>query len=103
MLKNYLKVALRSLKNNKFFSTINIGGLSTGLAVAIMLLLWVQDELSFDGFHKNARNIYHAGAGFKQGNRKDNYWGTVPAPLAFLGKKEIPEFAKYWEQAFSTS
>jgi putative ABC transport system permease protein len=91
MLKNYLKVALRSLKNNKFFSTINIGGLSTGLAVAIMLLLWVQDELSFDGFHKNARNIYHAGTAFRQEDGKENFWSNTPAPLAFRGKKEIPD------------
>ena len=91
MLKNYFKIAWRNLRKNKFFSAINISGLSIGLAVGIMLLLWVQDELNFDGFHKNIKNIYKVTTAFKQNNGSDTYWGTTPAPLAIFGKKEIPE------------
>ncbi|MDB5142203.1 MAG: Macrolide export ATP-binding/permease protein MacB, partial [Mucilaginibacter sp.] len=58
MLKNYLKTAWRNLLNNKFYSAINIAGLTIGLAIGILILVWVQDELSFDSFHKQAKNIY---------------------------------------------
>ena len=67
MFRNYFKTAWRNLLKNKFYSAINIAGLSIGLAVGIMVLLWVQDELSYDSFHKNANNIYkinsHLGTG----------------------------------------
>jgi putative ABC transport system permease protein len=91
MLRNYFKIAWRSLKKNKFFSAINISGLAIGLAVSIMLFLWAQDELDFDGFHKNINNIYRVTTAFKQDNGSDNFWGTTPAPLAVFGRKEIPE------------
>jgi putative ABC transport system permease protein len=58
MIKNYFKTAWRNLLKNKFYSVINISGLTLGLAVGILILLWVQDELSFDSFHKQAKNIY---------------------------------------------
>ncbi len=67
MFKNYLKTAWRNLWRNKFYSVINITGLAVGLAVGIMILLWVQDEFSYDRFHVNAANIYkvnsHLGKG----------------------------------------
>jgi putative ABC transport system permease protein len=58
MLSNYLKIALRNLIRHKAFSLINIFGLAVGMACTILILLWVQDELSFDRFHKNADRIY---------------------------------------------
>ena len=58
MIRNYIKTAWRNLVKNKFYSIINIAGLTLGLAIGILILLWVQDELSFDSFHKNAANIY---------------------------------------------
>ncbi|MCJ7579394.1 MAG: ABC transporter permease, partial [Candidatus Aminicenantes bacterium] len=58
MLKNYLKVAFRNMKRHKNVSFINITGLAIGITCCILILLWVQDELSFDQFHKNADNIY---------------------------------------------
>ena len=45
MLKNYIKTAWRNLLNNKFYSAINIAGLTFGLAIGILILIWVQDEL----------------------------------------------------------
>ena len=57
MFKNYFKTAWRNLVKNKFYSFINIAGLTLGLTVGILILLWVQDEYSFDSFHKNAKNI----------------------------------------------
>jgi hypothetical protein len=58
MFKNYLKIALRNIKRHKGYSFINIVGLAIGMACCILILLWVQDELSYDRFHENADDIY---------------------------------------------
>ena len=58
MLQSYLKVAFRSLFKNPLFTLLNIGGLSTGLAVAMLIGLYVRHELSFDCFHERAERIY---------------------------------------------
>jgi putative ABC transport system permease protein len=74
---------------NKFYSAINITGLSIGLAVGIMVLLWVQNELSYDRFHHNADRIYkinsHIGSGAGA-----QVWEGSPGPLAVFSK-QIPE------------
>ena len=53
MLKNYLTIAWRNLLKNKAFSFLNISGLAIGMASALLILLWVQNEVSYDQFHKN--------------------------------------------------
>jgi len=58
MLGNYFKIALRNIKRQKGYSIINIAGLAVGIACTFFILLWVQDELSFDRFHKNADRIF---------------------------------------------
>ncbi|HEY5327009.1 MAG TPA: ABC transporter permease, partial [Mucilaginibacter sp.] len=58
MIKNYIKTAWRSLVKNKFFSLINILGLSIGMAACLLLLEYVSFELSYDRFNKNAGDIY---------------------------------------------
>jgi putative ABC transport system permease protein len=58
MLKNYFKTAWRNLSRNKIYSFINIAGLSIGLACAMLIILYVKDEVSYDRFHKNVNNIY---------------------------------------------
>src|ERR1700676_163756 len=58
MLKNYLKIAYRNIIRHKAYSIINISGLAIGMASSILILLWVQNELSYDRFHKNADQIY---------------------------------------------
>ncbi|MES2795676.1 MAG: FtsX-like permease family protein [Bacteroidota bacterium] len=57
MIRNYLKIAFRNLVKNKVYSFINIGGLAVGMAVAILIGLWVWDELSFDKNHQNYDDI----------------------------------------------
>src|SRR5687768_5479416 len=57
MLKNYFKIAWRNLIKNKVSSFINIGGLAIGMAVAILIGLWIYDELSFNKYHKNYPGI----------------------------------------------
>ena len=58
MFKNYFKTAFRNLERNKIYSFMNIAGLSLGLACAMLMMLYVKDEVSFDRFHKNVKNIY---------------------------------------------
>jgi ABC-type antimicrobial peptide transport system permease subunit len=57
MYKNYLKTAFRSLTKNKMHSFINIAGLSAGMAVTILIGLWINDELAFDKYHRNCNSI----------------------------------------------
>ncbi|MDB5134584.1 MAG: transporter permease, partial [Mucilaginibacter sp.] len=57
MIKNYLKIAWRNLIKNKTSSFINIGGLAVGMAVAMLIGLWIWDELSFDKYHQNYDRI----------------------------------------------
>lgn len=58
MFRNYLKLAWRNLSRQKAFSIINITGLAVGLASSLTILLWVQDELSYDRFHSKAERTY---------------------------------------------
>src|SRR5258708_2216146 len=57
MLKNYFRIAWRNLLKNKVSPIINIGGLAVGMAVAILIGLWVYDELSFNRYHTNYDHI----------------------------------------------
>ena len=63
MLRNYFKIAFRNIVRHKAFATINIAGLAIGMACSIFILLWVQNELSYDKFHKNAATIYRLPGG----------------------------------------
>lgn len=60
MLFNYLKVALRNISKQKFYSLINILGLAIGLAICLIIMLFIKDELSYDRHHSNADRIYRA-------------------------------------------
>ena len=57
MLKHYLKIGYRNLVRKKGYSLINIGGLAVGMVVAMLIALWVHDELSFDTHHQNYDRI----------------------------------------------
>lgn len=80
MFRNYIKTAWRSLWKNKFYSAVNILGLSIGLTTAILLLLWIQDETSFDTFNKDHERIYNLSSHF-DANGKEQVWNGVPGPL----------------------
>src|SRR5688500_12348464 len=58
MIKNYFKIAWRNLFRNKAFSITNLLGLMIGITCTMLILFWVQDELTYDKFHKNHDNIY---------------------------------------------
>jgi putative ABC transport system permease protein len=90
MIKNYLKTGLRNLWKNKSFSAINIIGLATGLAVFLLIVLYVVDELSYDKFNVNADRIYriHADLYF---NSTSFISAATPEPLAATLRKDFPQ------------
>lgn len=90
MIKNFIKTAWRNIFSNKFYSAINILGLTAGLVVGIFLLLWIKDELSFDRFHKNQGSIYKIGIEGGTGISK-RIFGSIIAPVGNFAKREIPE------------
>lgn len=73
MIKNYLKVAWRNLLKNKVSSLINIGGLAIGMAVTILISLWIWDELSFDTYHQNYDRIAQVRTRLFDPHTKDPY------------------------------
>jgi ABC-type antimicrobial peptide transport system permease subunit len=89
MVKNYLKIAFRNILRHKGYSFINIAGLAVGMAVCILILLWVQDELSYDRFHKNHDDIYRVIQIWRKGGESHN--PVTPAALAPALKEEFPE------------
>ncbi len=91
MLKSYFKSAWRSLWKNKATSGINIIGLSVGMTAAVLILLWVRNELSFDGFQPDADKIYRL---TESANNNQWIWQGTPLPLADAAKKAIPEIDK---------
>jgi ABC-type antimicrobial peptide transport system permease subunit len=90
MLRNYLKIALRTIWKHKGYSFINIAGLAVGLACALFILLWVQDELSYDRFHADAKNLYRVEEDQKGGEGVFHV-NVTPYPLGPGLKAEIPD------------
>lgn len=99
MFKNYFKTAWRNLLKNKFYSFINLSGLSVGLAVGIIILLWVQDEMGYDSFHKDAKNIYKLENMVGTGDSRQ-LWTATAAPIGKLVQHEIPGVEDYTRIAF---
>ena len=97
MIKNYFKIAFRNLKRNKIYSFINISGLSIGLASAMLILLYVKDEVSYDRFHNNVNNIYRVVTDNKDkdGNRrKDGNSGYFQGPRFTQNVPGIESFVR---------
>ena len=90
MLRNYLKVAFRNLWKNKGFSFINIAGLAIGMASAILILLWMQNEISYDDFHAKRDRIYDVWNRARFSGAL-HCWNTTPKPLAAAMQRDLPE------------
>lgn len=90
MLKNFFKITFRNLLRNKGFSAINIFGLAVGMASAILILLWMYNEISYDRFHANKDYLYEA---WNRGtfDGKLQCWNSTPKILGPTLKQEYPE------------
>src|SRR5258705_4544502 len=91
MIKNYFKIAFRNLIKNKVFSSINIFGLAAGITCSLLIFLFVQDESSYDRFHKDSNNIYRVVKDFVNDDGSRLPDATTPPALAPAMQKEIPE------------
>ncbi len=103
MFKNYLKITLRSIKRHKGFSFINISGLAIGMTCTIIILLWVQHELSFDRFHEKADQLYRA---YYTNVAYKGHAIYLPGTLAAYLKDNYPEIInstsyKPWQKKIS--
>src|ERR1043165_2066915 len=91
MIKNYLKIAFRTLWKKKKLSSVNIFGLATGMACSLLIFLFVQDELSYDKHHADADRIYRVVKDFINDDGSRIPDATSPGPLAKAMQDEIPE------------
>lgn len=82
MFKNYLKIALRNLSRHKGYSFINISGLALGMACCILILLYVNDELNYDRFHENYREIYRVNIQEEMADGEVGTWAVTRARWA---------------------
>ncbi|MBS1610403.1 MAG: ABC transporter permease [Bacteroidetes bacterium] len=87
MFRNYFKTAFRNLRRNKVYSFINIAGLSLGLACAMLIMLYVKDEISYDRFHKGIGQVYRVV------NKTIKPDGSVGSINGFSGYFQGPKFA----------
>ncbi len=112
MFKKYLTVAVRNLLKYKFYSILNITGLAAGIATCLLILLFVQDELSYDKFHENSDRIYRIVADFTLGGNSFTAANVGP-PTGFAIVNDYPEvenavrlmssgswFVRYGENSF---
>jgi len=91
MIKNYFIIALRNIKRYYVHSILNIGGMAIGMASAILILLWVYDEWSYDRHFENADNIYRIIENQNPSGGVASLWAPTPAALAKILKEEYPE------------
>lgn len=90
MLKSYFSIALRSYWKQKGYTFLNLSGLTIGLTTSMMIMLWVVDELNFDGFHQHGRQLYRVMENQTYSGQIFTF-GSTPGPLAPTLKDEIPE------------
>jgi putative ABC transport system permease protein len=91
MIRNYLKIAFRNLVKNKAYSAINIGGLAVGMAVAMLIGIWITDEVSANKHHKNYETLYQV----KMNQTFDGTRGTqdaLPFPTGDELRSKYPDF-----------
>src|SRR5688572_23722533 len=97
MIKNYLKIAVRNLLRHRVFSFINVTGLAVGMASAILIFLWMYNEISYDRFHTKRDYLYQAwNRGVFDG--KLQCWNSTPKILGTSLKQEYPEIADVCRQ-----
>jgi len=90
MIRNYTKIAWRNLRRHRGYSFINITGLAIGMACCMLILLWVQDEMSFDRYHKNADNICRVIQDINFSDHSTS-WAINQGPLGPSLENDFPE------------
>lgn len=91
MLKNLLLVALRNLKRDKWYSLLNILGLTIGITFGLLLIFYIKDELSYDHYHEKLDRIYRITSYIKEPEKDTLKWASTQNPLGPTLKRQYPE------------
>jgi len=91
MIRNYLRTAWRNCWKNRSINGINIAGLSAGMTAAILIFLWVQNEINYNSFTPEADRTYRITANITSARWR---WATAPLPLADAMRAELPQVEK---------
>ncbi len=94
MFKNFIVSAFRNMRRNKFYSFLNILGLSVGIAAFIFILLYIRDELTYDKYNTKYERIYRLESNFNVSNKVDRF-AIVPIPMGPAFKLEFPEVESF--------
>ncbi|MFC2155273.1 ABC transporter permease [Acidobacteriota bacterium] len=94
MFRSYFKVAIRNVRRQKVYSSINIAGLAIGIACCVLVMLYVRDELSYDQFHENKDFIYRV-TSIKFNEGKAYFSPRVPWPVGKLLTDRFPEIQSF--------
>lgn len=91
MIKNLLLVALRNFKRDKWYSLLNILGLTIGITFSLLLIFYIKDELSYDRYHEKADRIFRITSHVKEQDKDTMRWAITPFPMAEALSKDYPE------------
>lgn len=91
MFKNLLLVALRNFKRDKWYSLLNILGLTIGITFGLFLIFYIKDELSYDRYHDKADRIFRINSIIKEADRDTMRWAIAPFPMGAALAKDYPE------------
>jgi len=91
MIKNLFLVAIRNFRRDKWYSLLNILGLTIGIAFSLFLLFYIKDELSYDRYNEKASRIYRINANIKEADKDTMRWAVTPFPMGPALSKDYPE------------
>src|SRR6478752_1414824 len=91
MFKNLLHVALRNFKKDKWYSLLNVLGLTIGISFSLLLIFYIIDELSYDRYNEKADRIYRVNAYVKEPDKDSMRWAITPFPMGAALSKDYPE------------
>src|SRR6187397_3153185 len=91
MIKNLLHVALRNFMRDKWYSLLNILGLTIGITFSVFLILYITDELSYDRYNEKADRIYRVASYVKEPDKDTMKWAFCPFPMGPSLSADYPE------------
>jgi putative ABC transport system permease protein len=91
MIKNLFVVAIRNFRRDKWYSLLNILGLTIGIAFSLFLIFYIRDELSYDRYNEKANRIYRINSNIKEPDKDTMRWAVTPFPMGPALSKDYPE------------
>src|ERR1051325_9149025 len=91
MIKNLFLVAIRNFRRDKWYSLINILGLTIGIAFSLFLIFYIKDELSYDRYNEKADRIYRVNSNIKEKDKDTMRWPVTPFPMGPALSNDYPE------------